>query len=86
MATALAGYDILGVRHNVAFLLALLERDEVKDGHSYTRFIEDHLDALAAEPDLTVAERGPRFGARGTGESIYVHDPDGLTVEFRTYE
>lgn len=44
------------------------------------------LDALAADPDLEVAERGPRFGARGTGESIYVRDPDGLTVEFRTYD
>jgi catechol 2,3-dioxygenase-like lactoylglutathione lyase family enzyme len=44
------------------------------------------LDGLAADPDLEVAERGPRFGARGTGESIYVRDPDGLTVEFRTYD
>jgi catechol 2,3-dioxygenase-like lactoylglutathione lyase family enzyme len=31
-------------------------------------------------------DRGPRFGARGEGESIYVRDPDGLLVEFRTYE
>ncbi len=46
----------------------------------------DDLDALAADPGLTVVDRGPRFGARGEGESIYVHDPDGLTVEFRTYE
>jgi len=44
------------------------------------------LEALAADPDLEVGERGPRFGARGTGESIYVRDPDGLTVEFRTYD
>ncbi|HEX6417197.1 MAG TPA: VOC family protein [Acidimicrobiales bacterium] len=43
------------------------------------------LDALAADPDLDVVDRGPRFGARGTGESIYLRDPDGLTVEFRTY-
>lgn len=43
------------------------------------------LDALAADPELEVGERGPRFGARGTGESIYVRDPDGLTVEFRAY-
>jgi catechol 2,3-dioxygenase-like lactoylglutathione lyase family enzyme len=43
------------------------------------------LDALAADPELDVGERGPRFGARGTGESIYVRDPDGLTVEFRAY-
>ena len=44
------------------------------------------LDALAADPDLEVVDRGPRFGARGEAESIYVRDPDGLLVEFRTYE
>ncbi|MFU8853743.1 hypothetical protein ACNAW0_22560 [Micromonospora sp. SL1-18] len=27
----------------------------------------------------------PRFGARGTGTSIYVRDPDGNTVELRSY-
>ncbi|MFF8814666.1 VOC family protein [Streptomyces pactum] len=28
---------------------------------------------------------GPRFGARGTAESLYVRDPDGNTVELRWY-
>ena len=28
---------------------------------------------------------GPRFGARGTGQSLYVLDPDGNTVELRWY-
>ncbi|MGW4898253.1 VOC family protein [Kitasatospora sp. NPDC004240] len=28
---------------------------------------------------------GPRFGARGTGTSLYVQDPDGNTVELRWY-
>ncbi|MCI3928555.1 VOC family protein [Streptomyces sp. AN091965] len=29
---------------------------------------------------------GKRFGARGTGLSLYVKDPDGNTVELRWYE
>jgi catechol 2,3-dioxygenase-like lactoylglutathione lyase family enzyme len=44
------------------------------------------LGALAADPDLEVVDSGPRFGARGEGESIYVRDPDDLLVEFRTYD
>lgn len=44
------------------------------------------LDALAADPDLRIVDRGKRFGARGQGDSIYVRDPDGMLVEFRTYE
>jgi len=43
------------------------------------------LDTLAGEPELEVVDRGERFGARGQGQSIYVHDPDGLLVEFRCY-
>jgi catechol 2,3-dioxygenase-like lactoylglutathione lyase family enzyme len=43
------------------------------------------LDALASDPQLEVVDRGPRFGARGIAESVYVRDPDGLLVEFRTY-
>ena len=44
---------------------------------------EGHLDAARAA--LTVNEEGQRFGARGIASSIYVHDPDGLTVELRVY-
>jgi catechol 2,3-dioxygenase-like lactoylglutathione lyase family enzyme len=43
------------------------------------------LEALDGEPGLEVVDRGERFGARGLGQSIYVHDPDGLLVEFRCY-
>jgi len=45
----------------------------------------DAFDELKADPALTVLDEGERYGARGNGWSIYVHDPDGLTVEARTY-
>ena len=44
------------------------------------------FDALAADADLEVVDSGRRFGARGEADSIYVRDPDGLLVEFRTYD
>jgi catechol 2,3-dioxygenase-like lactoylglutathione lyase family enzyme len=44
------------------------------------------LAALTQDPELEIIEQGERFGARGNGQSIYVRDPDGLTVEFRSYD
>ena len=46
---------------------------------------DDTFAALKSDPDITVLEEGERYGARGNGWSIYIHDPDGLTVEARTY-
>ena len=45
----------------------------------------DDLEAWAAANDQTVLERGLRYGARGIAASIYIRDPDGNTVELRTY-
>ena len=46
---------------------------------------EDDLASIANDPALEVVDRGERSGARGLGTSVYVHDPDGLLVEFRCY-
>src|SRR5262245_28867101 len=45
------------------------------------------LDALVTAGRLEVVG-GPAnlFGARGQGRGIYVRDPDGNTIELRTYE
>jgi 3-methylcrotonyl-CoA carboxylase alpha subunit len=51
MTSALCSYDILGLRHNLSFLLALLRRDDVLESRVHTRFIEEKLEVLAAPPD-----------------------------------
>jgi len=40
---ALRHFEILGLRHNIPFLLALLEHPEVRACRTHTRFIEEHL-------------------------------------------
>ena len=44
------------------------------------------LDELAASGEFEVLD-GPitRFGARGSGASLYIRDPDGTTIELRHY-
>jgi acetyl-CoA carboxylase biotin carboxylase subunit len=44
--TALRRFEILGLHHNIRFLLALLARPEFRDHRTHTRFIEEHLDEL----------------------------------------
>lgn len=45
----------------------------------------DDLDSIASDDDLEIVDRGERSGARGMARSVYVRDPDGLLVEFRSY-
>lgn len=46
---------------------------------------DDDLDAIGADDTLEIVDQGERSGARGMGQSLYVSDPDGLLVEFRSY-
>jgi catechol 2,3-dioxygenase-like lactoylglutathione lyase family enzyme len=48
-------------------------------------FVVSEADRRALADELEVIDAGTRYGARGDGESIYVRDPDGLMVEFRSY-
>jgi catechol 2,3-dioxygenase-like lactoylglutathione lyase family enzyme len=41
--------------------------------------LREHL----AAHGIAIVESGPRYGAEGTGPSIYVKDPDGNTVELK---
>jgi catechol 2,3-dioxygenase-like lactoylglutathione lyase family enzyme len=45
------------------------------------------VDAVGRDERFAVIEGPvPRWGARGMGTSVYVSDPDGNTVELRSYE
>ena len=45
------------------------------------------VDAVADDDRFDVVDGpGPRWGARGDGWSVYVTDPDGNTVELRSYD
>jgi glyoxylase I family protein len=46
-------------------------------------FDETALHAWVAENDLEIVEEGPRYGADGTGPSIYLRDPEGNIVELK---
>jgi len=63
MTSSLLSYDILGLRHNISFLLALLRREEVRDSRVHTRFIEEQLDALAAPPDAGLVRAAAAIAA-----------------------
>jgi acetyl/propionyl-CoA carboxylase alpha subunit len=63
MRQALLDYDILGIHHNIPFLLRLLGRPDVQDAQTYTRFIEDHLDELAKPPDESLWASAAALGA-----------------------
>jgi acetyl-CoA carboxylase biotin carboxylase subunit len=45
---ALRDFDILGLRHNIPFLLALLDHPDVRACRTHTRFIEEHLTEFTA--------------------------------------
>jgi acetyl/propionyl-CoA carboxylase alpha subunit len=60
---ALRDYEILGIRHNVPFLTTLLSRPEVRSHETHTRFIEEHLDALAGAPPETTRQAAAAIAA-----------------------
>jgi len=63
MREALRDYEILGVRHNLAFLNALLADPDVQAGRTYTRFIEDRLPSFTSAPPPAVAEAAATVAA-----------------------
>ena len=76
------------VRVSPSFIIDLERGDPEGRGHlSHLCFVVSgpDLEVLRADPELVVEDEGDRFGALGVARSIYVRDPDGLTVEARAY-
>jgi catechol 2,3-dioxygenase-like lactoylglutathione lyase family enzyme len=76
------------VRVSAETIIDLLqgERSGVNVDHLCLVVEPQDLAALAASGRFDVVEGPtPRFGARGTGTSLYVRDPDGNLVELRHY-
>ncbi|HEX5070332.1 MAG TPA: biotin carboxylase N-terminal domain-containing protein [Vicinamibacterales bacterium] len=55
LAAALESYEILGLRHNIAFLRRLIAQPEVQQIQAHTRFIESCLEELSSPPAPEVA-------------------------------
>ncbi len=67
-------------------IVAFAERTGVNVDHFCLVIEPVDLDELAGSGTLDVVDGpGPRSGARGTGLSLYVRDPDGNTIELRHY-
>jgi catechol 2,3-dioxygenase-like lactoylglutathione lyase family enzyme len=77
------------LRVNEATIIDFIEGDPATErGHlDHVCFVvsEGDLASIAGDADLEIVDQGERSGARGTGQSVYVRDPDGLLVEFRCY-
>lgn len=79
------------VRIHAGCIIDLFGADVIEPGGNLNHFClvatRADVDAVAADERFTVVDGpGPRFGARGDGWSVYVTDPDGNTVEIRSYD
>jgi len=74
------------VSHDTILDLLQGERSGTNVDHLCFVMEPQDLEALAASGRFDVVSGPvPRFGAQGTGTSLYVVDPDGNTIELRHY-
>lgn len=78
----------VSVRVDDTTIIDLLESGRSDGALDHVALVVDDvdLDELAASGTVDVVT-GPasRWGARGTGRSLYVRDPDGHVIELRVY-
>ena len=80
------------VRISADSLIDLVPKSRMPGSNNVDHFclvVQDDLDELAASLEargvVTTGESGRRWGAHGYGESIYVQDPEGNTIELKRY-
>lgn len=70
-------------------LIDLFVSEAPGDGppHFCVSFAEpiEEIAAQLANAGIRAGEPAKRYGARGIGKSVYVDDPDGHTIELRSY-
>jgi catechol 2,3-dioxygenase-like lactoylglutathione lyase family enzyme len=77
------------VRINDRCIIDLFHVERTGENMNHVCLVVDRadVDAVAADDRFDVVDGpGSRWGARGDGWSIYVSDPDGNTVELRSYD
>ena len=77
------------VRVNERFVIDLFDSDRSGENMNHVCLVVDRADVDAVtDDDRFTVVTGPvqRWGARGDGWSVYVADPDGNTVELRSYD
>jgi acetyl-CoA/propionyl-CoA carboxylase biotin carboxyl carrier protein len=78
MSDAIRRFEILGLRHNLPFLLRLLAMPEVQRSRTYTTLIEDHLGDITRAPATTVRQAAVALAAavatRGSSLAAATHD------------
>lgn len=76
------------VRVNDTFIIDLFTADRTGENLDHLCLVVEpgDVDAIAADDRFDVVDGpGRRWGACGDGRSVYVRDPDGNTVELRSY-
>ena len=77
------------VRVDATTIIDLVQGERTGSNMDHLCFVVTRADveAIAADDRFTILSGpGSRYGAQGDGWSVYVHDPDGNTVEFRSYD
>ncbi len=83
---AIDQFPILGIRHNLSFLSALLKRPEVAANDIHTRFIEERLGELVRPADLNVRRAAAAVAARLATPDAVALDGEDATAAYDPWQ